>query len=629
MDANKNTNTQQNPVTQPKKHYIRRQYIQGIICDLDTRESGKKRYFWTKIILVILIISIVLIIVSLTLLGNNNTNWWVYLIFGSLGVIGCAFGHYYNTKTYIENSKYDIDIDDIAAFIDIKNAIKKTINTISLNQKEIDNLNRQINIILGKNKAKALASSIASSTSKGFSSLADKSKSGFSSLRNKMKPTNTIVPATTQPLDATNSPSTTTTSPSMAAAANEFYVGGDDDLPVLEDPNKQSVQEDPQLKSLKNQLDLVKSNLKSNKTVLDKQMIEYNKLKEKNDDYKEIKMANQHNKNIIYNISDLYDAKSLLDNINYIQYENKDIEYETNLLNNLNDDEKNIFNEYKAIINDIEQIKSLNDKQNDISQKIINLTNINFEIEYLKNLKVNNLNKYIDEFFNDINDTLINKSDIDKYFTIIENKPIINSSLLPNYMDQSTIFNSKYDRIYNIIKDKYTNLAIEKINNIIGKDNEYSDEKVNKLIEQYNKYSNKDLGYAFTERYKEIMKQLVIDFGKYVYNILGYPGTLESLLAIPNIDNKITAIKNHIEGIMNPIYSSKLYEYTTLPIISQNPNYDSKPSLLQTIAEPFVNELNKAKDEKIKLANAKALAESSSNNSIFQGVTNVLGLNKK
>ena len=314
-------------------------------------------------------------------------------------------------------------------------------------------------------------------------------------------------------------------------------------------------------------------------------------------------MANQHNKNIIYNISDFYSAKSLLDGIKSIDKEKtgSSISFKDTILE---EHESKIVDEYTQMMNDIEKIKTLNGKPEDISQKIINITNIDFEIEYLKNLKVNNLNKYIDEFFNDINDTLIEKSDIDKYFTLIENKPIINNSL-EKYNNQNTIFNSKYDLIYKRIKDKYTNVAIENINNII-KDNEYSDNTVTVLINQYNKYSNKDLGDAFKKRYETIMKQLVIDFGKYVYNTLNYSGTLHSLLKIPNIDTKKTAIENHIKGILDTQDPSDLHKYTTYPIISQNPNSDSRTSLLQTIAKPFVN-------EKIKLEKANAEADAKAN----------------
>lgn len=591
MDAKQNTNTL-NPVTQPKKNYNIRRYFQGIICNRDTRESGKKRNFWTNIILVILIISIVLLIICITLVLNANNNWWVYLIFGLLGIFGCVFGHYYNTKTYIENSKYDIDNDDIANFKKIKINIKNSIQTISQNKKEIDNLNRQINIIIGKNKAKSLASSIVSSKAKG-----------------KEKPLPYAVMETDIHVEETNTNGDTNTNDNVRNADGE----NDPQSDLPENSNKQSVPEDKQLTTLKKKLVDAKIELESKKTSLNEQIEKYNELKLLNDDYKKIKMANQHNKNIIYNISDLYYTK-LLDDIHEIKYEN-------NLLNNLNIDEKKIFNEYMAIIKDIYKIKSLNNTNFDISQKIINISKIDFEIEYLKNLKVNNLNKYIEEFFDDINGTLINKSDIDKYFTIIEKKNIINNSLETNYKDLLTKFNSKYTPIYNIIKDKYTNLAIEKINNIIGKDNEYSDkkvneysdEKVNELIEQYNKYSNKDLGDDFKKRYETIMKELVIKFGTYVYNNLEYSKTLNELLNTKDINQKILTINTHITGILQPLNSSKLHKYTTYPIISQNPNANSKDILLKIIAEPFVNELDKARNKKTTLEKAKAEADAKAN----------------
>lgn len=620
-----NTSTNSNIQNIKQKSFDKfKPYYQGIICNRDQRESGKKRNKWTNFIIVILILSIVLLIISITLGSNGINSWWIYLILGIIGTIGCVIGHYYNTKMYIENSKYDIDIDDITKFREIKTKIKTTIQTISQNQKEIDSLNKQINIIIGKNKAKSLASSIASSTSKGIenarqsiaSSTAkgiENAKTGFSSFRNKIaSSSNKVVPVNSN-TEVTTPSTNATTQPPMTSAANEFYVGGDVDPSVPEDPNKQSVPVDPKLKTLEDNLVLAKNNLQSNKKLLNDQMMEYNKLKLLNDDYKKIKMANQHNKNIIYNISDLYSAKSLLDDINDINYENTG-----NLLSMLNDVEQNIFNEYMAIIDDIKKLKSLNNEQNDISQKIIDISKIYFNIQYLNTIKENNLNKYIDEFFNDIDETLIKKSDIDKYFTIIDKKKIINDSLV-NYTSQNTIFNTKYTLIYTEIKDKYTNLAIENINNIIEKNNEYSDKKVNELIEQYNKYSNKDLGDAFKLRYAEIMEQLVIDFGKYVYNVLGYSNTLKDLLttedidnkitAIQNFDIKITAIKNHKEGILKPLDSSTLHRYTTYPIISSNPNPNSRESLLKIIAEPFVNELDKAYAERTKLVKAEAEAD--------------------
>jgi hypothetical protein len=577
-------------------------YYQGIICNRDQRESGKKRNMWTNIIIVILIISIVLLIISITLGSNGNNSWWVYLIFGLLGTIGCIFGHYYNTKMYIENSKYDIDIDDITEFREIKKKIKTTIQTISQNQKEIDSLNKQINIIIGKNKAKSLASSIASSTSKGIAnarqSIASSTskgmanaKTGILSFRNKIaSSSNKVVPVNSNTAVNTSSPNATT-QPPMASAANEFYVGGDVDPSVPVDPNLQRLEE---------KLVSAKENLQTHKNSLNKQVVEYNELKLLNDDYKKIKMANQHNKNIIYNISDLYSAKSLLDDINDINYGNTD-----KLLPTLNDVEKNIVNEYNAIIADINKIKDLNNEQNDISQKIREISEISFNIQYLNTIKENNLNIYIDEFFNDIDKTLIQNDDIDKYFTIIDKKNSINDSLV-KYEYQKTIFNYKYTPNYTTLKKKYTDLAIENINNIIKQDDEYTDKKVNELIEQYNKYSNKDLGNDFKQSYQEIMKQLVIDFGKYVYIDLKYSDTLHALLQTTNIDDKITAIKNHIDGILNPpISSSALDRYTTYPIISRNPNPDSKKSLLQIIAKPFENALDKAYKEKTELKEAK------------------------
>lgn len=630
MDAKKNTdtqsNTQQNPVTQPKKNYIRRQYFQGIICDLDTRESGKKRYFWTKIILVILIISIVLIIVSLTLLGNNNTNWWVYLIFGSLGVIGCAFGHYYNTKTYIENSKYDIDIDDIAAFIDIKNKIKDTIQKISTNKNDIDKLNRQINITIGKNKAKAFASSIASSTSKGLtqarqsiasstakgienaksgiSSLADKSKSGISSLRNRMKPTN-------QPPAASDQSPMTNGQYPAASAANEFYVGGDDDQSVKDD---QLVKDDPNTQSLETRLNKAKEDLEDNKKILDEQMKEYNKLKEKNDDYKEIKMANQHNKNIIYNISDFYSAKSLLDDIKSI---------DKNKLESLNLDEteQKIFNEYTQMMNDIKQIKSLNTNQDKMSiydlKKIINIYNLNFKINYLKQLKINNLDKYIQSFLLDIELFFIdNPKNIEQYNemrNLYREQIETNMSFINDTSPSILLLKTKFNKLDIDMENIYTDIAIKNINdkyNDIVKNNYLSDKYI-EFRDLYTDYTNKyKLNHTkLKEEYDKIYNDLVTIYVEYVNSQINPDNTLGSYNTIELIKDFI----NRINDQKDPLYN-KLLKFSNNSIL---PIAKSLDTLKNRILKPFVEKLTT-------LEKAKALAESSSNNFTLQGLTNTI-----
>lgn len=607
--------TQQKPV-KPKKNYNIRQYFQGIICDRDTRESGKKRNFWTNIILVILIISIVLLIVCITLVLNANDNWWVYLIFGLLGFIGCMIGHYYNTKTYIENSKYDIDIDDIAAFIDIKNAIKKTINTISQNQKEIDDLNRQINIIIGKNKAKALTSSIASSTSKGFSSLADKSKSGFSSLRNKMKPTNTIVPATTQPLDATNSPSTTTTSPSMAAAANEFYVGGDDDLPVLEDPNKLSVLEDPQLKTLKEKLNEAKTNLESNKDKLNNQMIEYNKLKIINDIYKELITSNKENLNIIYNIKDFYDEIKLLDNTKSI-----DIAKLNSLNKNeqkiFNEKEQKIFDEYNQIMYDIQTIKSLNTKSEDISIIIQNINSLTLKLPYLQTIKNSMLANYMEKFITYMDNLLI-ESKIDEYFTISTKYIRIVNNL--NDINKNHVTDN-YTKKLPLLKEKYTKISINLLEEL-KKTISLTSYDPNLFTELYNKYKEfvdkKDIldNEKIIDAYNNIKTELLNGYVKYVTNIIDPESNVLTQ------KTKVEPLHLFIESVEDkskaPGIQKTIDKYKSHPLlIGQDELY-----LKTAILIPY-------KEKLATLEKAKALAESSSDNFILQGVTNVFGLNKK
>ena len=569
QNTNNNSNIQN---TKPKLFDNTKPYFQGIICNRDTRESGKKRNFWTNIIIVILIISITLLIICITLLLDDNNNWWSYLIFGLLGIIGCVVGHYYNTKKFIEDSKYDIDINDIEAFKNIKNAIKKTKNTISQYQKEIDGFNRQINIIIGKNKAKALASSIASNTS-----------AGFSSLRNKIKTTNTIVPATNTPIDETNPPS-------MTAAAN-----------------KQSVQEDLTLQTLKNQLNLAKANLESNKKLLDGQMTEYNRLKEQNDIYKEIKMANKQNLNIIYNISDFYDDIKLLNDIKSI--DNKE-------LKSLNSDEKSVSSEYEKIISDINTIKLLKEKEKEMPTKINEISKIILNIPYLQITKGNILDNYIDKFLNDINDTLINESDIDKYFTISKNYSDIYNSLISVGQKQSYL-KTKYEDMKLILEPKYTKIAVEEINNMYNeiKSNEYRNDLYNNLVKKYDLYSTYELSNTFKEAYDKIMRSLVQDFSDYVLKSLNLTYNLDGLNTIESIDTDIENYKQSIKKEEST--TGKIYAFSNHPILSSKPNKEK--FLMDIILQPFI-------DKKTKLEKAKALAKTTSNNSILQGFTNLLGI---
>ena len=620
----KNSNIQN---TKQKLFDNTKPYFQGIICNRDQRESGKKRYFWTQIILVILIISIVLIIVCITLGLNANNNWWVYLIFGSLGVIGCTFGHYYNTKTYIENSKYDIDIDDIAAFIDIKNAIKKTINTISLNQKEIDNLNRQINIIIGKNKAKAFTSSIASSTSKGLtharqsiaSSTAkgiENAKSGISSLassiasstskgltqarqsiasstaKGKENPLLDVVMKVDKSVKDPNTNDDTNTNDNVRNAAGE----NDPQSGLPEDPNKLSVLEDPQLKTLKEKLNVAKENLESNKTLLVKQMKEYNKLKEKNDDYKEIKMANQHNKNIIYNISDFYDDIRLLDDIKSIDIAK---------LNSLNINEPKIVDEYTQMMNDINTIKTLNTKSEDISIIIQNINLLTLKLPYLQNIKNNMLANYMEKFITYM-DILLIEPNIDEYFTISKKYSIIFNNL--NDINKTHV-TDKYNKKLPLLKEIYTNISKELLKELKEEISlkSYDSNLFTKLDNKYKEFVDKQdiLDYEkLIGVYNDINTELLNGYVKYVTN------QIDPKSKVLTQETQVEPLRLFIKSVENdeseaPGIQQIINEYNNHPLLIGKDKLYLKNAILKPFREKLAK-LEKAKAEADAKANTKS-----------------------
>ena len=133
--------------------------IKNAICSIDNRESGKKRNKWTKIILTVLIIFIILLIFSIGFyIRQNNTNISydpIYgIILGCIGIIGCIIGHYFNSKTYLENSKYDDDDTDIESLKNNKKEIRNTLKEISSLKKEISSLQRNL---IYENKKRDLA----------------------------------------------------------------------------------------------------------------------------------------------------------------------------------------------------------------------------------------------------------------------------------------------------------------------------------------------------------------------------------------------------------------------------------------------------------------------------------------
>lgn len=564
-------------------------YFQDIICNRDTRASGNKRNTRTKYILFILIISIILIIIGSTLLVDGNHKWWVILltVLGSVGGISGLVWHYYNTKTYIENSRYDIDIGDIEQFKNIKNNIKKNKQIILQNEKEISDLKKQINSIINKNKVKAFASSLASSTVKGI----EKAKTGIAS-------------STAKGIEKTNewfsSLNKNKVSPT-ASAANEFYVGGEDDLSVPEDP----------LKKLKEKLAAVQNVLDSNKTLLDNQMKDYDRIKYLNDIYKKIKMANLNNNNIILNIGDFYKDSSLLEkNIIYVDVNELNSFNNSEYLNDLNKDEKDVYNKYNNIISDIYSIKLLKaanipDKINEISQK-------EFKIEYLQNLKEINLNKYIKEFLDDIKDTLINNSDINKYFTIGNQFTRIYNSLV-NFSQQKSFITTEYEELNKILIPKYTKIAIAEIENMKNKikNEKYAIKISQSFVDKYDEYVNYNkLDTTFNSSYDKIIKDLRYDFIDYVVNSLKLPPyTLDDKNSIESIVNFKQSYQDDVEN-KNEVTRGKISDALNHPLLSTYPY--NKKMLMDKILKPINDQITK-----LQKAEAEAKNKSTSNTSFF------------
>jgi hypothetical protein len=124
--------------------------IKNAICSVDDRESAKERNKWSKIILVVLILFLLLLIFSIGFYIRQNNSDLKYdpiygIVFGVLGIIGCIIGHYYNSKTYIENSKYDENDTDIESLKNNKQEIKSLLNQISALKKDIFVLQRTLN----------------------------------------------------------------------------------------------------------------------------------------------------------------------------------------------------------------------------------------------------------------------------------------------------------------------------------------------------------------------------------------------------------------------------------------------------------------------------------------------------
>ncbi len=133
--------------------------FKNAICSIDNRESAKERNKWSKIIFVVLIVFLILLIFSIGFYIRQSNNDSKYdpiygIVFGCIGIIGCVLGHYFNSKTYLEKSKYDDDDTDIESLKNNKKEIKTTLKEISSLKKEISLLQRNL---IYENKKRDLA----------------------------------------------------------------------------------------------------------------------------------------------------------------------------------------------------------------------------------------------------------------------------------------------------------------------------------------------------------------------------------------------------------------------------------------------------------------------------------------
>ena len=494
------------------KSIFKTPYFQGIICNRDQRESGKKRNFWTNVILVTLIISIVLLIICITLGLDGNNSWWIYFTYGLLGVIGCLILHYFNTKQFIENSKYDKYDDDIDQFSNNKMEIKETISKISKLHEKIKDIKRDIEKTRLKIKVQEKSQELVQKTKE---------------------------------------------------LSQKLYKGKGIEIDT------------EHLNTLNDDLTKKQEELNNTQEYLKKLKLQYERLYLINNYHKNIKMANKYNINIIYNITDFYKDLPLLKDIKYIDPIEID-EYKQSTFV----DDKSVYNEYMQIISDINTINNL--KNHSILDKIDAIMKSNFSIPYLKTIKNNMLDNYIDIFIEDIENTLIKNSDIDKYGTISKQYSDIYTSL--NLIKQKQFyFKSKYEEKKEILIPKYTKITIEEINNMYNniKSNNYNIDLYKKLKNKYELYSKYELSPNFNIFYNKIIKDLVNNFGDYVFKSLDLKYNLENLNTIESIDTYIKNIKD------DSMIKKQIYDFAQHPILSLQSNKND--FLMEIILRPLID----------------------------------------
>jgi hypothetical protein len=574
-----NTSTNSNIQNIKQKSFDKfKPYYQGIICNRDQRESGKKRNMWTNIIIVILIISIVLLIISITLGSNGNNSWWVYLIFGLLGTIGCIFGHYYNTKMYIENSKYDIDLEDIKSLSNNKLEIKKTIADISKLQKDINYTKLGIKNKYMKDKSKEKISELTAKTKSGLTSFAEKSKSGLTSFAAKTKSGFTQMKENllkkqnnNEELPNNNEVTLNNKVPPNVSSGKGEEISNDNTLESkLAELEKELVEKQTKLKQLKD---------------------DYERMNLINSYYKRIKTTNKDNLIIIYNIKDFYEDLSLLKDIKYIDINEIDVFKNSKYLEPI---EQSVSSEYIKLIQDIEKLKQLKGKE--IPDKISEL-NYNFNIQYLKTIKDNILNKYIDEFLQYINKTLIQESDINKYFNLSQNYSNIYNSFM-GYPQKQKYLNDEYTKLKLTLQTKYTKQAIKEINNIpeTMKSKAFNINTYNELKTKYDSYLKYELSDSFKDTYYTIMNNLVTNYTDYVFDSLKLTYHTKDLISVESINKYIENYKIDIAGADD--IKKRINDYENHPIISSRPS--EKNSLMTKILKPLMD-----KKTELEIAEAK------------------------
>lgn len=389
--------------------------IKNAICSVDNRESEKKRNKWSKIILTVLIIFIILLIFSIGFyIRQNNSNSKydpIYgIVFGVLGILVCIVGHYYNTKTYIDNSKYDDDDSDIESLKNNKKEIRTILNEISSLQKEISTLQRKLSYEKIKEKSKQIIQDY-----KKRSNLNNNSKVQPSLLR-------------------------------QNAQSNL----SESEIPEEDENNFKGKEENEQLTVITETITNKHQQIKDLTVSLSGLKKEYEELKQASDAYNEL----QNSDNELYNninpyLSDIISTQP--DSTNILVYNKTVSNFLNNIINNLethilsNNNFLQICNNNFSKFNDLEKINFSN-KNVDINKDRLNFIDIKKDIEEF----IKPENKEIDE--NGIDFLIKGYIDIfSKYEFILRNNKIIQAEILNIYLDY--LFN-----VYDYPKDNYDSI---------------------------------------------------------------------------------------------------------------------------------------------------------------------------